>query len=135
MANKYRATNILTGETVEDTARNLAELLIVTEANVYDASTDGHVIYNKWKITCIGKMLYKKVCPICNNEYDATVNNMIYCSKKCREAQYNQGYTSKKCKGYKKRTKSLTDIAKEAKKAGTSYGLLEAQKWAKENQK
>ena len=135
MANKYRATNILTGEVVEGTASDLADKLLTNETAIYSASSAKIMIDMKWKVVFVSKMLYKKQCNICGCEFETIIVNQQYCSSSCRSRAKYQDYVSEKSQGYKKRHKSLDELAVQASNARTSYGKYEAEKWAKENVK
>ena len=128
MAKKYTATNILTGVVAEGTAQQLADVIMTSEASIYNASYGGFLFDRKWKITVSSsQFVYKKTCKICGNEYETAAHNQKYCGDECRAAQKTKNYMPMKMSAYKKRAKDLNDIATEARKAGMTYGQYVAQ--------
>ena len=71
--------------------------------------------------------MYKTTsCPVCGKLFVSESNRRIYCSKTCRDESYRKTVSSDKKnsgkKGRKKKVRSLSEIATEARNAGMSYG-------------
>lgn len=122
MAYRYRATNILTGNAVEGSASELADALCTEYGRINSACLYNTLICGKWKVEYISEMRYQRKCKVCGKEFESRSSRAFYCSTDCSNESSKRGYLKDKTKGYKQRTKSLSDIATEARKAGMTYG-------------
>lgn len=43
-------------------------------------------------------MTFKKICKICNSEFESEYNNTLYCSDKCKKRAYKKAYRRRKMK-------------------------------------
>jgi predicted nucleic acid-binding Zn ribbon protein len=141
-----RATNIDTGEKVEGSIYEVAELFGVTYHAINSAMRLGHHVQRKWDIEYVGeaeeipeharRLGLVKVCSICGEAFPAHRPDRMYCSPKCGEEaervrqrkvypQRRKAEAQRMRENTKKKKKQLTigEISVLAREAGMSYGM------------